>query len=184
MTYRSIAVAVLSTAITATALPQVPRWLRLAGEGDLEAVVSYGAATGATLLLAWCAVLSLLALVDVRLVRRLAPRWALALLLGGVAGGLVAGPASGSSELDGLRLPERPLGATAASTEASPAVQHRVVAGDSLWTIASRHLPPGHDVADAAAATTAWYEHNRDVIGPNPDHIVPGQVLLAPEANR
>lgn len=184
MTFRSIASAVLGAAITATALPHVPRWLAQAAQGDLESAVSYGAATTATLLVAWCTLVAIVALLDLRLVRHLAPRWALGLLLGGTTAGLLAVPASASSGLDGLALPDRPAGVTPASLDSPPPGHHRVVTGDSLWTIAARHLAPGSDVADIAAATAAWYERNRDVIGPNPDHITPGQVLLTPEASR
>lgn len=56
--------------------------------------------------------------------------------------------------------------------------------GDSLWTIAARHL--GHDVTDAevARAWPAWFEANRPVIGDDPDLLRPGQVLRPPEEVR
>ena len=61
-----------------------------------------------------------------------------------------------------------------ASTEV---VVHR---GDSLWTIARRHLGPGATDTEVAAAWPHWYAANRDVIGPDPDLLRPGQRLRAP----
>lgn len=52
--------------------------------------------------------------------------------------------------------------------------------GDSLWAIAAAHLPADAEAADVAAAWPRWYAANRQVVGPDPDLIHPGQVLLAP----
>lgn len=54
-----------------------------------------------------------------------------------------------------------------------------VTAGDSLWSIARAHLPDPSD-ADVATHWPRWYAANRTVIGPDPDLIHPGQILLAP----
>jgi len=56
-------------------------------------------------------------------------------------------------------------------------VVHR---GDSLWTIARRQLGPGATDAEVAAAWPRWYAANRDVVGPDPGRLQPGQVLTAP----
>ena len=53
--------------------------------------------------------------------------------------------------------------------------------GDTLWTIAARHLGPGASDAEIAQAWPAWFDANRGVIGDDPDLILPGQVLRAPE---
>lgn len=60
-------------------------------------------------------------------------------------------------------------------------VVHR---GDSLWSIAARHL--GRDPSDAEIATEwpRWYAANAAVIGSDPELLLPGQVLLAPEGSR
>ena len=52
--------------------------------------------------------------------------------------------------------------------------------GDTLWSIAARHL--GGDASGVAitAAWHDWYAANRDVIGPNPSLIHPGQHLTPP----
>jgi nucleoid-associated protein YgaU len=54
--------------------------------------------------------------------------------------------------------------------------------GDSLWTIARRHLGPDASDADVARAWPRWYATNRAVIGEDPDRIVPG-LQLAPPAS-
>jgi nucleoid-associated protein YgaU len=53
--------------------------------------------------------------------------------------------------------------------------------GDSLWSIAARHLGPDVSDGEIALAWPAWFEANRRVIGDDPDLLRPGQVLRAPE---
>lgn len=67
-----------------------------------------------------------------------------------------------------------------ASTGGGAARQVVVQPGDTLWGIARRHLPEGASQAQVAAAWPAWYEANRETVGPDPDLIRPGQVLLVP----
>lgn len=62
--------------------------------------------------------------------------------------------------------------------------EHVVVRGDCLWSIAEARLvrnrgraPTGAEVSDAVAA---WWSANDTVIGPDPDLLLPGQVLRAP----
>lgn len=64
-----------------------------------------------------------------------------------------------------------------------PPVEHtvRVRPGDSLWLIAAHRLGPTAGPAAVAAAWPRWYAANRDVIGDDPNLIVPGQLLSAPE---
>ena len=67
----------------------------------------------------------------------------------------------------------------------SPAIQDRaahvvVHRGDTLWDIVRQHLGSGATDAEVAAAWPAWHEANREVIGPDPNLILPGQVLHAP----
>jgi len=74
--------------------------------------------------------------------------------------------------LAGLPLPDRAEGV----------VDEEVVvrAGDTLWALAERSLPPA---AGAGAVTARWhriYALNRDRIGPDPDLIQPGQRLRLP----
>ena len=67
--------------------------------------------------------------------------------------------------------------APAANTSAEVVVQR----GDTLWSVAARHLGTGASDAEIARAWPAWYATNRDVIGGDPDVILPGQVLRAPQ---
>ncbi|GIL35573.1 LysM peptidoglycan-binding domain-containing protein [Phycicoccus sp. DTK01] len=62
-------------------------------------------------------------------------------------------------------------------TDPDVVVVHR---GDSLWTLAARHLGPGASDAEVARAWPRWYAANRAVIGADPDLLLPGQVLRAP----
>ncbi len=57
-----------------------------------------------------------------------------------------------------------------------------VVRGDSLWSIAARHLPAGSTDGQVAEAVERWYATNAHVVGANPDLVRPGQVLVAPSA--
>ncbi|TQM62342.1 LysM peptidoglycan-binding domain-containing protein [Humibacillus xanthopallidus] len=52
--------------------------------------------------------------------------------------------------------------------------------GDSLWSIAARHLEAGASDAEVARAWPRWYAANRTVIGENPDLIRPGTQLVPP----
>ncbi len=67
----------------------------------------------------------------------------------------------------------------------TPDATHLVRPGESLWTIAATALAaanPAHPVSDQQIATqvSAWYSANREVIGPDPALLHPGQQLLAP----
>ena len=65
-----------------------------------------------------------------------------------------------------------------------PAGEHVVVRGDCLWHVAEARLqaepgriPTDGDIADAVHR---WWTANADVIGPDPDLLLPGQVLRPP----
>lgn len=55
-----------------------------------------------------------------------------------------------------------------------------VRAGDTLWDIVSRHLGPDADASRVAHEITRWHDANRNVIGDDPNLLLPGQVLLPP----
>lgn len=95
--------------------------------------------------------------------------------------------------------PKRGVDATPFATATSPAVavppvpdwpapaaagEHVVLRGDCLWDIAAAWLAPRGPASDAqvAAAVQAWWQANTAVIGPDPDRLLPGQVLHAPSA--
>lgn len=52
--------------------------------------------------------------------------------------------------------------------------------GESLWTIAARHLGPDASAASVAEAWPRWFEANKHTIGEDPNLLRPGQVLVAP----
>ena len=56
-------------------------------------------------------------------------------------------------------------------------VVHR---GDSLWSIAARHLGPAATTSQIDAEWHRWFAANRLVIGDDPNAIRPGQVLSSP----
>ncbi|WP_202033141.1 LysM peptidoglycan-binding domain-containing protein [Nocardioides sp. WS12] len=85
----------------------------------------------------------------------------------------------GTEALDGLPLPDRATGGGPAEAPADALVV-RVRPGDSLWTIAARELGPG---ASAAQVTSYWHRihaANADVIGSDPDLLLPDQQLHLP----
>jgi hypothetical protein len=86
-------------------------------------------------------------------------------------------PATGSPSPSGTGSPSPP--ATEPPGEPSPC-SIAVRSGDTLWDLASAHLGPGADDAAIDAAWRADYAANRDVVGPDPDLILPGQVLTLP----
>ena len=134
-----------------------------------------------------------------RVARHLVPRAVRGALLAGVLTGLSVGavhadpgaapPGPVGTALDGLVLPDRPLSApdlarTAAVLPADDPPPERVVLvrpGDTVWDIAAASLDPRADAAEVARAAHRWYLANREVIGPDPDLIHPGQRLVAPE---
>lgn len=57
-----------------------------------------------------------------------------------------------------------------------------VLAGDTLWDIASQQLGPTASDVDVALHWPRWYEANKAQIGENPHVLLPGQILKAPSA--
>ncbi len=114
-----------------------------------------------------------------RLAVALTPRLLHGVLLAGVAGSLTV-PSAHADERDvgGLRLPDRPTVAASSTPETNRSVVVRP--GDTLWAIAEGQLDLGADAATIARACDQWYRANRDVIGPDPDLIRPGQRLAPP----
>lgn len=81
-------------------------------------------------------------------------------------------------------VPDWPAG-TEAGTAGLPAAGQRVVVpGDCLWRIAADSLLGGlgrlPTDGEVAGAVQAWWQANTDVIGLDPDLLLPGQVLRAP----
>lgn len=198
---RAVTVWLLATlAVPATAAP--------AG-GALRVLVRPSGASFADLLVALSAVTLVLAtarlwivttLTVVDLLRgRVQPRWGgatrrLVLVACGaaVAAGTMA-PASATDgdagHLDGLRIPERATSGPGPQRPGPPArpdapgvsaAVHVVVPGESLWSIAQA---TGSTASDVHAAWRAIWAANRDVVGDDPDLILPGQRLRLPSTD-
>lgn len=64
---------------------------------------------------------------------------------------------------------------------------HVVLRGECLWDIAAadlaRHAGGTPTDSEVAAAVDAWWHANAAVIGPDPDLLLPGQVLRPPPAS-
>jgi hypothetical protein len=52
--------------------------------------------------------------------------------------------------------------------------------GDTLWSVAAAHLGGSAGDDDIAQEWPRWYQTNRDVIGADPDLLLPGTTLLPP----
>jgi nucleoid-associated protein YgaU len=91
-------------------------------------------------------------------------------------------PAPAPEPADPL-VPDWPPDLTAAAADGS----HVVVRGDCLWHIASARLAAASGTrptdGEVARAVHAWWVANAEVIGPDPDVLLPGQVLRAPGAS-
>ncbi len=74
----------------------------------------------------------------------------------------------------------RVLSPSPRSTRAAPPPEVVVRRGDTLWSIAARHLGQHASEAEIARAWPAWFDTNREVIGDDPDLLRPGQVLRPP----
>jgi hypothetical protein len=92
---------------------------------------------------------------------------------------------AGPRVLDGLPLPDR----AGSRTDAAPVSDHArdrspsavvVRPGDCLWRIAEERLGPRAGLAEVATYWQRIHGRNRDVIGPDPDLILPGQQLQLP----
>jgi hypothetical protein len=81
--------------------------------------------------------------------------------------------------------PDWPTALPAAPAPTDPSAAHVVLRGECLWDIAADRLArlrPGRPVrdADVAREVAAWWQVNAAVIGPDPDLLLPGQVLQPP----
>lgn len=76
-------------------------------------------------------------------------------------------------------LPERPASRTIPSDRSAP-TGIVVLRGDTLWSIAAQHLGPAATPADIEVEWHRWLAANLDVIGDDPDLILPGQRLSPP----
>jgi nucleoid-associated protein YgaU len=99
------------------------------------------------------------------------------------AGGKVLAPAAAAPVTAGTApAPSTPAAATPApgtSSSACTGTTHRVVSGDTLWSIAARAVRSG----DSDRVTLAWhriYAANRDTLGANPALLQVGESICLP----
>ena len=112
------------------------------------------------------------------------PRILRGVLFAGVAGALTVPAAQAEDRgVDGLRLPDRPLVTGSVEPAAKPSTVV-VQGGDTLWAIVRDRLGTDADVAATAHEAGRWHDANREVIGPDPDLIHPGQRLAPPSEDR
>ena len=87
-----------------------------------------------------------------------------------------------------IAVPDRPtVGAATRYTELRPGkAPQRVTVrpGDSLWSITRTGLGARATDAAIAARWPDWYAANASLIGPDPDHLEPGQVLRMPSTDQ
>lgn len=183
---------------TAGAVPDA--WSAVAGGSTYDEVVDLLVAacgTGLALALGWLWAITTLTVAGL-LAGRDGPRGGatrrLVLLACGVAviaGTSVPAMATGGERdgrdlLVGLRLPERAVAPARAHRKPQVRAQTQspptyvVLPGDSLWSIARDH--PGDAVSVDQRWRAIWLA-NRDVVGDDPDLILPGQALRLPATN-
>jgi hypothetical protein len=130
----------------------------------------------------WAALIGLAALVEASTAGRLpATTWVgcppalRRALLAGLGVVLVTSQVPATAEQRGLPSPARPLGGR-------PVAQPRLVVrpGDALWRLAEDRLPPTATAAEVADLVLRLHRRNREVIGPDPDLIRPGERLVVP----
>lgn len=103
-------------------------------------------------------------------------------LLAGLGVALASGPGS-SYAAPALAVPsERSLPVPARTSGASAPTSGEIVVrpGDSLWRLADARLPTTAPTGKVADLVERLHHRNRDVIGPDPDLIRPGQRLSVP----
>jgi nucleoid-associated protein YgaU len=112
-------------------------------------------------------------------------------VVAGTGAPALAADGDGTTLLAGLPLPERavaPAAEAARQPEGRPAARpalavaeqtYVVRPGDSLWSIADSHPEPGTSGSVDERWHAIW-QANRDVVGDDPDLILPGQALRLP----
>ncbi|HWV78235.1 MAG TPA: LysM domain-containing protein [Isoptericola sp.] len=96
----------------------------------------------------------------------------------------VEDPDEAADDVPGEELAAAPVSRQAAETDAGAVTDddgtHVVLRGDTLWDIAARSLGGSPTDAEILREVTRWHAENRDVIGADPDLLLPGQILRAP----
>lgn len=100
---------------------------------------------------------------------------------GAIAGGQGSDSATGGGRGNGAADRESVAADAPPTPTAEAAGIVTVQPGDCLWSIAASRLPLGASAAQIDSAWREWYATNRSVIGPDPNLVIPGQQLRAPQ---
>jgi len=96
----------------------------------------------------------------------------------------VGDPDEAADDVAVEELTAAPVSRHAAGADAATAITDDgtrvVLRGDTLWDIAARSLGGSPTDAEILREVTRWHAENRDVIGADPDLLLPGQILRAP----
>jgi len=193
---RSALVCVVATALAATLLLVLAPVVGDRAVGRFDQVLVWLSAAVAAAVAVWLWLVTVVVAVDaargLERARRGVPqgvRRSLLVVCGvaltaGVAAPTTAagGAPTGPEVLAGLRLPER-IGVDPVARARSAPLDDTVlvvVEGDTLWSLAADHLGPDPTAEEIAAAWPRLYAANRDVVGPDPSHIEPGQRIVLP----
>ena len=184
-----------AAAIALVTLPTVAS-PRLASGPDFTDLLVRGCAVASLLAVGWLWAITTDVVARVLMtggrvvVRRPGPvRLLLLTACGAVVLGAAVSPASADDNrpvapqsLAGLPLPDRATGDGFVShpAEPGPRIVVRVRPGDSLWAIAEDRLRPRPSVVELVDYWHRIYDRNSDAIGPDPDLILPGQLLELP----
>jgi hypothetical protein len=196
--WRPVAVwAVVTAAAAASALATPDAWASVGAatgpEGIADVVVA-GCATVLAVALAWLWVVTTATVADLLrgtprpgggATRRLVLVACGAAVVAGTTVPAVASGGEGRELLVGLSLPERAVAPARPHHPPPPVAQPAAAAGDtyvvrtgdSLWSIARAHPVPGTDIDGRWRSIWAA---NRDLVGDDPDLILPGQALRLP----
>lgn len=189
--WRPAAVWALVTVATTAAIVSAPgAWTAATpggADGDVADLLVAVCATGLALAMAWLWVITTATVVGLlagqessgggatRRVVLLA--CGAAVLVGSAAPAMATGGGDGPELLVGLALPDRTVAPAVHRHQRATTAQVYVVRpGDSLWSIARAH--PGTSSLDHR--WRAIWDANRDVVGDDPDLIMPGQPLRLP----
>lgn len=103
----------------------------------------------------------------------------------GSRGADTAAPRTGHAPPAGHEAPRQASYEAGRAAPAAPATdggRHRVLPGESLWSITADLLGPEADDAAVAAAWPLLHRANADLIGPDPDVLHAGVLLTLPTA--
>lgn len=80
-------------------------------------------------------------------------------------------------------LPAEPGAPTSPASPDASVGTVEIRPGDTLWGLAARSLGPDASDAQIAAEWPRWYAANASTIGPDPDVLLPGQMLVVPSSD-